>query len=133
MTDAGTPLSTRDFLSPKELRRIEQLPEKELDALPFGAIQLDENGTILSFNQHEAGLTGRDPQRVVGRNFFREVAPCTNVQEFQGRFAEGVSRGQLHETFPYRFDFQMAPRDVTVTLFYSKITRTAWVFVREVT
>jgi hypothetical protein len=33
--------------------------------------------------------------------------------------------------FPYRFDFQMAPRDVTVTLFYSQQTDTAWVFVRE--
>ena len=28
--------------------------------------------------------------------------------------------------FPYKFDFKMAPRDVTVTLFYSRITGAAW-------
>ena len=37
----------------------------------------------------------------------------------------------MHAIFPYRFDFEMAPRDVTVTLFYSTQTETAWVFVRE--
>ena len=79
----------------------------------------------------EAKLTGRDPQRVIGKNFFTQVAPCTNVQRFAGKFREGVAAGELHEVFPYRFDFEMAPRDVTVTLFYSKTTETAWVFVRE--
>ena len=68
---------------------------------------------------------------MVGRNFFTEVAPCTNVQTFAGRFREGVERGDLHVIFPYRFDFEMAPRDVTVTLFYSRTTESGWVFVRD--
>jgi photoactive yellow protein len=68
---------------------------------------------------------------VIGKNFFADVAPCTNVQAFAGRFREGVGRKDMHVIFPYRFDFQMAPRDVSVTLFYSKQTDTAWVFVRE--
>jgi photoactive yellow protein len=79
----------------------------------------------------ESKLTGRDPKRVVGRNFFTDVAPCTNVQSFAGRFREGVAKGDMHVVFPYRFDFEMAPRDVSVTLFYSQHTATAWVFVRE--
>jgi hypothetical protein len=37
----------------------------------------------------------------------------------------------MHVIFPYRFDFEMAPRDVTITLFYSEQTECAWVFVRE--
>jgi photoactive yellow protein len=53
------------------------------------------------------------------------------VQAFAGRFREGIAKGEMHIIFPYRFDFQMAPRDVTVTLFYSAQTGTAWVFVRE--
>jgi photoactive yellow protein len=115
----------------QDLEMIDKMSAEELDALPFGAIRLDRNGTILTYNMTESKLTGRDPNRVIGRNFFTDVAPCTNVQEFAGRFREGVSRGDLHTIFPYRFDFQMAPRDVTVTLFYSKQTETAWVFVRE--
>jgi len=117
--------------SMQDLEKIDRMSETELDALPFGAIRLDRDGKILSYNMTESKLTGRDPKRVIGRNFFNDVAPCTNVQAFAGRFREGVAKGELHAIFPYRFDFQMAPRDVTVTLFWSKQTETAWVFVRE--
>lgn len=113
------------------LENIDRMNPEELDTLPFGAIRLDKEGKILSYNMTESKLTGRDPKRVIGRNFFTDVAPCTNVQAFAGRFREGVASGEMHIIFPYRFDFQMAPRDVTVTLFYSKQTGTAWVFVRE--
>ena len=115
----------------QELERIDRMAVEELDALPFGAIRLDRDGNILSYNMTESKLTGRDPKRVIGRNFFKEVAPCTNVQAFAGRFREGIAKKEMHAIFPYRFDFQMAPRDVTVTLFYSQQTDTAWVFVRE--
>lgn len=115
----------------QQLEAIDKMSEQELDGLPFGAIRLDKQGKILSYNMAESKLTGRDPKRVIGRNFFTDVAPCTNVQSFAGRFREGVDRGDLHVIFPYRFDFEMAPRDVTVTLFYSQQTETAWVFVRE--
>jgi photoactive yellow protein len=115
----------------QDLENIDRMTGQELDGLPFGAIRLDREGKILSYNMTESKLTGRDPKRVIGRNFFREVAPCTNVQEFAGRFREGIEKKEMHVIFPYRFDFQMAPRDVTVTLFYSKQTDTAWVFVRE--
>lgn len=113
------------------LQSIDRMSEGELNQLPFGAIRLDKDGTVLSYNAAEAKLTGRDPQKVIGRNFFTEVAPCTNVQEFAGRFREGVANKKMHVIFPYRFDFKMAPRDVTVTLFYSDQTESAWVFVRE--
>lgn len=118
-------------ISRAEIERIQNLDEKGLDQLPFGAIRLDRNGTILAFNQAEAALSGRRPDAVVGKNFFTEVAPCTNVQEFAGRFREGIEKGQLHTVFPYVFDYRMDPRNVWVTLFYSNETETAWVFVRD--
>lgn len=117
----------------QDLEKIDRMTEQELDSLPFGAIRLDTTGKILTYNVTESKLTGRDPKRVIGRNFFTDVAPCTNVQAFAGRFREGVAKGDMHVIFPYRFDFEMAPRDVTVTLFYSKQTETAWVFVRATT
>jgi len=115
----------------KEIESVERMQENDLDTLPFGAIRLDTDGKVLSYNAAEARLTGRDPKRVIGRNFFTQVAPCTNVQAFAGRFREGVAQKKMHVIFPYRFDFEMAPRDVTVTLFYSEQTDSAWVFVRE--
>lgn len=121
-----------ESLSRAELQVVANLPEADLDRLPFGAIQLDHSGTIQTYNVYEAQLANLERADVLGRNFFTEVAPCTNVQAFYGRFLDGVRRRDLHEVFPYRFPFKLAPRDVTITLFYSRLTDTAWVFVREV-
>ncbi|HEX4964833.1 MAG TPA: PAS domain-containing protein [Thermoanaerobaculia bacterium] len=114
-----------------EIERIQRSSDLELDQLPFGAIRLDREGTILSVNQVEVDLSGRRKENVLGRNFFTQVAPCTNVQEFAGKFREGVETGRLHIVFPYVFDYEMEPRHVWVTLFYSAETDTAWVFVRD--
>ena len=114
-----------------DMQRIESLSARELDGIPFGTIRLDRDGNVLSFNLAEAKLTGRDPKAVIGKNFFREIAPCTNVAEFYGRFKQGVAERKLHAVFPYRFDYKMNPRDVSVTLFYSDKTDSIWVFVRE--
>ena len=124
-------ISMQQDVSIQELEAVDRMSEAQLDQLPFGAIRLDRNGRILNYNMRESQLTGRKKEKVIGRNFFTEVAPCTNVQAFAGRFREGVERKEMHTIFPYRFDFEMAPRDVTVTLFYSKDTDSAWVFVRE--
>lgn len=113
----------------RQIERIEEMSEGELNELPFGAIQLDEQGRILRYNQTEAELSGRDAEAVIGKHFFEEVAPCTNVREFAGRFKEGFADQSLNAVFPYRFDFEMTPTDVWIRLFYSKSTQSAWVFV----
>lgn len=122
-----------DTLGRAELENISHLSPDELDSRPFGVIGLDAEGTVLTYNQYESELTGRQPDNVIGKNFFTEVAPCTNVQQFAGQFRRGVKEGELHVTFPYRFDFEMEPRNVVVTLYYSATTEKAWVFVREFT
>jgi len=114
-----------------DIERIERFGEAELDHLPLGAIRLDKEGKILSYNQTEAHLAGRKKENVVGKSFFTEVAPCANVQAFAGKFREGVQKGSLYTVFPYVFDYEMEPRHVWVTLFYSNETDTAWVFVRD--
>jgi photoactive yellow protein len=111
--------------------RVDALSSAELDGLPFGAIQLDTTGTILQFNEYEANLSNRRAPDTVGRNFFLDVAPCTNVRAFHGRFVEGIERGELNESFDYHFAFQQGPRNVRVTLFFSPPTNTVWVFVEE--
>ena len=114
-----------------DIERIERFGEAELDQLPIGAIRLDKEGKILSYNQTEAHLAGRKKENVVGKNFFTDVAPCANVQAFAGKFREGVQKGSLHTVFPYVFDYEMEPRHVWVTLFYNNETDTAWVFIRD--
>ena len=124
-------MSNENLIGRADIERIERFTESQLDTLPFGAIRLDRDGKILAFNQAEVDLSGRKKENVLGKNFFTDVAPCTNVQEFAGKFREGVQSGKLHIVFPYIFDYEMDPRNVWVTLFYSNETGTAWVFVRD--
>lgn len=59
--------------------------DAQLDDLRFGVICLDAQGTILRYNLAEARLARLDRSKVVGRDFFRRIAPCTATPEFEGR------------------------------------------------
>ena len=111
---------------------LSKMGDKELDELAFGAIQLDENGTILQYNAAEADITGRDPEAVKGKNFFRDVAPCTNTDEFFGKFKEGVTSGNLNSLFEYTFDYQMQPTKVKVHMKKALSGDSYWVFVKRI-
>lgn len=105
---------------------------EDLDKLPFGAIQLDGQGTILKYNQTEGEICNRDPKEMIGRNFFTEVAPCTNTRGFKGKFDDGVRAGNLNTLFQYTFDYNMAPTRVNVHL--KKVNNQAdryWVIVKR--
>jgi photoactive yellow protein len=114
-----------------EPQRIDSLTEDDFDALPFGAIKLDTDGRILKYNLYESKLAERDRHEVIGQNFFTEVAPCTNVQEFAGRYRQGMSEGKLNTTFPYRFIFPKKVVDVEITLILNADGESAWVFVKD--
>ena len=106
------------------------LSAAELDALPFGMIQLSEAGTVLRYSTPETRVSGLTSDECVGRDFFTEIAPCTHVAEFYGRFRDGVRAERLDATFNFQFAFR-PPRDVQVRMFYSKVTRSVWVRVTD--
>ena len=92
---------------------------EEFDRLPIGIIEIDAAGTIVSYNRAEEQLAGFDRVRMLGRNFFDEVAPCTRVAGFQGRYRELTSRGELGETeFSFVFRFAGGDRLVLIHLVY---------------
>lgn len=109
-----------------------EMSNEELDELAFGAIELDEYGNILLYNAAESEITGRNPEDVVGKNFFTEVAPCTNRPEFYGQFAEGVKKGALNVLFEYTFDYQMKPTKVKVHMKKSMHKDSFWIFVKRI-
>jgi photoactive yellow protein len=87
-----------------------------LDLLPYGIIVVDEAGKILYYNAREEEIAGRRKEDVVGKNFFTEVAPCTQVQEFYGQFKETMQRVGLVASFDFHFPFPGRPREVEITL-----------------
>jgi photoactive yellow protein len=115
-----------------DLSRADVLDEAELDQLPVGMIQLAPDGTVLKFNRTEATLARMDKKDAIGRSFFDEVAPCTKVQAFHGRFLEGVKNRDLHAMFDYEFKFRDGRRkDVIISMFYSQTTESVWVSVQR--
>jgi photoactive yellow protein len=95
------------------------LTQEEVDALPFGVIGLDPEGTILTYNKAESSLSGLDPQRVVGRNFFQQIAPCTNIREFAGLYREMVQSGRTQSwEFNFTFRFLTGAKQVHIHLGY---------------
>jgi len=88
------------------------------DALPVGVVVLDPSGNVVVFNSHEERLAGRKRERVLGKPFFVDVAPCMNVRELAGVFFDGVGRGSLDERIEFSFPFPHVdqPRDVVVRL-----------------
>lgn len=87
-----------------------------LDLLPYGIIVVDEEGRILYYNAREEEIANHQREDVLGKNFFSEVAPCTQVQEFYGRFKETMQRAGLVADFHFRFPFPGRPREVEITL-----------------
>ena len=108
------------------------MKEGDLDQLAFGAIQLDATGKILEYNSAEGDITGRDPKSVIGKNFFKDVAPCTDSREFRGRFEDGVKEGNLNTMFEYVFDYQMKPTKVKVHMKKALVGNSYWIFVKRV-
>ena len=111
---------------------LSKLAEKDLNKLAFGAIELDANGTILKYNAVEGAITGRDPASVIGKNFFRDVAPCTATPKFKGVFDAGVKNNDLNTMFEYVFDHQMTPTKVKVHMKKAISKNSFWVFVQRI-
>jgi photoactive yellow protein len=111
-----------------ELLKVPSLTKEEINTLPYGAIELDSAGSILSYNQTEGRLAGLDPARVIGKNFFKQVAPCTDVKAFQGRFADFIRSNTGPQAFNFIFQFPGRPVEVNIT-FISTDRETAVVLV----
>jgi photoactive yellow protein len=82
-----------------------RLGRAEVDDLPYGLVLLDEAGTILLYNRYEAAMSRRPPEAVLGKNWFHEVAPCTRVNAFYGRFREFLTGGEPSIAFWFWFHF----------------------------
>jgi len=118
-----------EALSPNELRGMSQ---REFDTLPFGAIQLDRYGTIRAYNLWESQLARRKPEAVIGKNFFRDVAPCTDIAGFRGKLDGLIDEGQSSYVFDFEFDFPWGRRSVRIR-FLVESQDERWVFVTDVT
>ena len=92
------------------------MTDAQLDALPFGVICLDRGGKVLRYNLFEARLARLDRAQVLGKDFFRRIAPCTATPEFEGRVRTFFDTVQPSERFTYLFDFKFGAQRVEIEL-----------------
>ena len=129
---AGSTLKTIAFGKSDVENVLAKMDDAQLNKLAFGAVEIDASGRILKYNAVEGTITGRDPKAVVGKNFFTEVAPCTNRPEFKGVFDAGVRGKNLNTLFEYVFDHQMKPTKVKIHMKQGIGGGSFWIFVKRV-
>jgi photoactive yellow protein len=110
--------------------KLAAMDNEDLDNLAFGAIQLDKNGIIKRYNATESALTGRDPGEIIGKNFFEDVAPCTDRKGFRDVFEMGVATGDLNAFIEWSFDHLMSPTKVQVHM-KKTAAGSYWIFVKR--
>jgi photoactive yellow protein len=94
-----------------------ELTRERLDQLPFGVVTLNRKGRVLRYNQAEAALASRSAASTIGLDFFADVAPCTNVKAFRGRFDDfAQSEESGVECFDFAFVFRWGLHDVSITM-----------------
>jgi len=130
--NTGAPTQTAGTFVPSELfRLLGNLSRADADACDFGVVKVDDSGKIELYNRYEADLAGLDPSQVEGRNFFTQVAPCTNNGLCFGTFKKGVAAGQLNVVFPYTFTYKLKPTNVMIHLYRDPNAKSNWVFVAK--
>ncbi len=105
--------------------RIDEAPDSVIDALPFGVIALDPSGVVQRYNLYESRLARLDKSEVIGRSFFDQVARCTRVEGFQGRFRRLLASGQIggSERFEFVFGFVFGEQRVSVEMTLASASR----------
>ncbi len=73
-------------------------------------------------------MAGLSKERVLTRNFFADVAPCTNNFMVAERF---LSEPELDATLDYVFTLRMKPTPVTLRLLRSAASRHMYLLVKR--
>ena len=99
--------------------------------LPFGAVLLDRNGTIMKYNKAESMIANRNPADVIGKNFFNDIAPCAKGKRFHGEFLKFHRTGQINVMFDYKFAYKGADVGVKIHLKSQPDGQNCWLFVKR--
>jgi photoactive yellow protein len=86
------------------------------DALPYGVVQMNEQGIVKAYNSNISIIGGVTKDNAIGKNFFVQVAPCTN----NFMVAEKYQQETLDEEMPYMFTYITQPTPVILRLLKGK-------------
>jgi len=126
----GGPKPLLNFDDDEVGERLRQASPTHLNQADFGIVRVDDDGVVEFYNTYESQLAGVEPSEAKGKNFFTQLAPCSNNRIFLGRFKKGVRTGSLDEQFTYTFTYKMRPTLVDIRLYRDESGKN-WVMVRK--
>lgn len=112
------------------ITELAELSAERLDALPFGVIEFTPDAIVTVYNATESRNAGLSPQRVLGKHFFEEVAPCMNNFMVAQRFDDV---DELDEIIPYVLTLRMRPTPVRLRLMKAQSCATRFVLIERST
>jgi photoactive yellow protein len=86
------------------------------DTLNFGLVKMNYSGMITAYNVVLSELAGVSKEKALGKNFFIEIAPCTN----NFMVAEKYKKDILDEVIQYMFTYITKPTPVELRLIKGK-------------
>lgn len=101
------------FDAPELLEVLEGCEIDDFDQAGFGLIVFDLADTVIGYNTFESSRSGLGKDRVLGRDLFLTVAPCTNNYLVAERFRESED---LDEQLDYVFTFRVRTAPVRLRL-----------------
>jgi photoactive yellow protein len=104
---------------------------EHLNDLSFGAVLVNAAGYVLMFNRLEAEIAGISTNDLVGKNFFTDIAPCSDKADFRGRFDSGVAAGNLDVVFEWHLKGEPPMPTVQVHLKKGRSPGTYWIFTKR--
>ena len=116
------------FDAPDLLASLEAADAAALDDVAFGIIGLAEDTRVVVYNAAEARKAGLSAERVLGRPFFTEVAPCMNNYMVAQRYAD---EPHLDATIDYVLTLRMRPTPVKLRMLKGPSARRAYLLVRR--
>jgi photoactive yellow protein len=90
--------------------------EESYDTLTFGVVQMNGQGIVTAYNTYLSVIGGISKENAIGKQFFSQVAPCTN----NFMVAEKYRQESLDEELPYIFTYVTQPTPVILRLIKGK-------------
>lgn len=111
-----------------QITELVDLAENQLDEVPFGVIGIGPDALVTVYNATESKNAGLRAQRVLGKHFFEEIAPCMNNFMVAQRFED---EALLDDIVPYVLTLRMRPTPVRLRLLKTPGCATRFVLIER--
>ncbi|MEO0583858.1 MAG: photoactive yellow protein [Bacteroidota bacterium] len=102
------------FTEEQIVRFLDQATASQLDEFDFGVVKLQVDGIVASYNKYESDLATFSKENVIGKNFFTQIAPCTNNFMVAAKYMEYLE--PRDEYLDYVFTYKIEPTRVKLRL-----------------